>query len=105
MYWVSHGLTEATCRGILRRRVTVLLADIGGTNSRFALPGEDGRPSHMLIVENDSVPDLESAIALYLRETAAQPRAAVLAVAAPVDGSDEIALTNRPWRFHRSALA
>ena len=42
-----------------------------------ARPGPDGRPARMLIVENDTVPDLESAIARYLRETAAQPRAAV----------------------------
>ena len=41
----------------------VLLADIGGTNSRFALAGSDGRPTRMLIIENDSVPNLEGAIA------------------------------------------
>jgi glucokinase len=85
--------------------VTVLLADIGGTNSRFALPGADGRPEHVSIIDNDSVAGLEAAIARYLGETGAQPRAAVLAVAAPIDGADEIALTNRPWRFRRSALA
>src|SRR4029077_40259 len=85
--------------------MTVLLADIGGTNSRFALPGADGRPEHVAIIENDSVADLEAAIAHYLGETGAAPRAAVLAVAAPIDGTDEIALTNRAWRFRRSALA
>ena len=29
----------------------VLLADIGGTNSRFALAGSNGRPTRMLIIE------------------------------------------------------
>jgi glucokinase len=83
----------------------VLLADIGGTNSRFALAGADGRPQRILIFEDDSAASLEAAIARYLDETGARPRAAVLAVAAPIDGGDEIALTNRNWRFRRSELA
>jgi glucokinase len=84
---------------------SILLADIGGTNSRFALAGPSGRPQRIKIIENDTVADLESAIARYLEETGARPHAAVLAVAAPVGGEDEIALTNRSWRFRRSALA
>jgi len=82
----------------------VLLADIGGTNSRFALAGSDGRPAHMLIIENDTVPNLEGAIARYLDETGVHPRAAVLAVAAPLE-SEEVALTNRAWRFRSGELA
>jgi glucokinase len=83
----------------------VLLADIGGTNSRFAVAGPDGRPERVLIIENDSVADLEAAITYYLDETGARPHAAVLAVAGPLDGGEEVALTNRAWRFGRSALA
>ena len=83
---------------------TVLLADIGGTNSRFALAGADGRPTRMLIIENDSVPNLEGAIARYLDESDARPSAAVLAVAAPLE-SEEVALTNRAWRFRPGELA
>jgi glucokinase len=82
----------------------VLLADIGGTNSRFALAGSDGRPTRMLIIENDSVPNLEGAIARYLDESGALPSAAVLAVAAPLE-SEEVALTNRAWRFRPGELA
>jgi glucokinase len=82
----------------------VLLADIGGTNSRFALAGSDGRPTRMLIIENDSVPNLEGAIARYLDETGARPSAAVLAVAAPLE-SEVVALTNRAWRFRPGELA
>lgn len=84
---------------------SVLLADIGGTHSRFALNGAAGRPEHVLIIANDSVANLEAAIARYLAESGARPRSAVLAVAAPIDGSEEVALTNRPWRFRRGALA
>src|ERR1700704_2704725 len=82
----------------------VLLADIGGTNSRLALAGADGRPAHTLIIENDSVPNLEGAISRYLAETGARPDAAVLAIAGPLEG-EEVALTNRAWRFRPGELA
>lgn len=82
----------------------VLLADIGGTNSRLALAGADGRPAQTLIIENDSVPNLEGAISHYLGETGARPSAAVLAIAGPLEG-EEVALTNRAWRFRPGELA
>jgi glucokinase len=78
-----------------------LLADIGGSNSRFALANSAARPERILVIDNDTVVDLEGAVARYLEETGARPRAATLAVAGPIDGED-IALTNRAWRFRRS---
>jgi glucokinase len=83
----------------------ILLADIGGTNSRFAVAGAWGRPEQIVIIENNSVASLETAIEAYLAQTGVGPQAAVLAVAAPIDGSEEVALTNRSWRFRRSELA
>jgi glucokinase len=85
--------------------IPILLADIGGTHTRFAFAGSDGRPECIKIIDNDNFPALETAIARYLEQTATRPRAAVLAVAAPIDGGDEIAMTNRAWHFRRSALA
>jgi glucokinase len=82
----------------------VLLADIGGTNSRFALAGSDGRPEHIRIHEHDASRSLEALISRYLEEIGARPDAAVLAVAGPIDGQ-EITLTNRGWRFHCGELA
>jgi glucokinase len=76
----------------------ILVGDIGGTHSRFALVGDDGRPVRARAYQNDDVGSLENVIALYLRETGAKPSAAVLAVAAPAIGP-EIELTNRDWRF------
>jgi glucokinase len=81
-----------------------LLADIGGSNSRFALANSAGRPERILVIENDTVADLEAAVGRYLDETAARPRAATLAVAGPIDG-EEVALTNRNWRFRRQDFA
>jgi glucokinase len=82
----------------------VLLADIGATNCRFAVCGEDGRPDHVMKLRGDVVASLEAAIARYLDETGARPRAAVLAIAAPIDG-DGVAMTNRAWSFRFSELA
>ena len=84
---------------------TSLLADIGGSKSRFALAKSAGAPERVLVIENDTVADLDAAVARYLEETGARPRAATLAVAGPVDG-EEIALTNRAsWRLRRREFA
>ena len=80
-----------------------LLADIGGTHSRFAVPGADGRPAQTVSWDNNDYGSLEDAIAAYLPRLAASPQAAVLAVAGPITGRD-IALTNRNWRFNLDAL-
>jgi len=84
---------------------TSLLADIGGSKSRFALAKSAGLPERVLVIENDTVAGLDAAVARYLEETGARPRAATLAVAGPVDG-EEIALTNRTsWRLRRREFA
>jgi glucokinase len=81
-----------------------LVADIGGTHSRFALVNSAGWPEGIRVIENDTVADLETAIARYLQDTGARPQTATLAIAGPIEG-DEVALTNRGWRFRRSDLA
>jgi glucokinase len=81
-----------------------LLADIGGSKSRFALANAAGRPERILVMENDTVADLDAAVCRYLDETGARPRAATLAIAGPIDG-EEVALTNRAWRFRRGEFA
>jgi glucokinase len=85
--------------------ISILLGDIGGTNSRFAIAGSAGRPEQIVIIENNSADSLEMAIERYLAQTGARPSAAVLAIAGPTDGGEEVALTNRSWRFRRSELA
>lgn len=82
----------------------VLLADIGATNCRFATCGEDGRPQNVIKLRGDVVQNLEAAIVRYLDEAGARPRAAVLAIAAPIEG-DSVAMTNRAWSFRFSELA
>lgn len=83
-----------------------LLADIGGTNARFALT--DTAVPEIAIVEVRSLPtadyaSLQHAAEDYLQRVGAQPKRAAIAVASPVD-ADEIRLTNRAWSFSRAEL-
>jgi len=80
-----------------------LIADIGGTTSRFALAESGLRPRYIVTIANDAVDSLEAAIDQYLGQIAEMPSSAVLAVAGPVSG-DEISLTNRAWRFRLPEL-
>jgi glucokinase len=86
---------------------TVLVADIGGTNARFALGRRDAQGAVSLAapyeVSNDKFAGPEDAIAAYLREAGARPGAAAFAVAGPVrDGAAR--LTNRDWAFTTDSL-
>ena len=83
---------------------SVLLADIGGSTSRFAVCAPGGRPEKISVIDNESVSGPEAAIRRYLDENDLAPRAAVLAVAGPVAGR-EIKFTNRDWRFNCDQLA
>ncbi|HEU5275389.1 MAG TPA: glucokinase [Xanthobacteraceae bacterium] len=83
---------------------SVLLADIGGSTSRFAVCAPGGRPEHILRIDNETVSGLEAAIRRYLGETNQSPQSAVLAVAGPVSGG-QIKLTNRDWRFDLEQVA
>jgi glucokinase len=83
-----------------------LIADIGGTNARFALTDpEAAEPSILspMALRNAEFASLQHAAEFYLASVDAAPRRAAIAVASPVD-SDEIRLTNRAWSFSRSEL-
>ncbi len=82
-----------------------LLGDIGGSKSRFAIANSACRPERILVIDNDTVANLDAAVTRYLEETGASPQAATLAVAGPIDG-EEVALTNRTsWRFRCGEFA
>ena len=74
-----------------------LVADVGGTNARFALvDGPDGVPSDVRSLPTRDHPGLAEAAAAYLEATGARPSAACLAVAGPVAGGT-YHLTNAGW--------
>ena len=76
----------------------VLIGDIGGTNARFAILSDAyAEAKEFPPVRVADYANIDDAIqAAVLDRTSLQPRAAVLAVAGPVDG-DTIDLTNCDW--------
>ena len=89
--------------GVPKHLSEILLADIGGTNSRFAMLGADGRPDRFAEMRNDDLPSMEAAFARYLDTTGAKPTAAVCGFAGPIlNGS--VRLTNRGWTFNLADL-
>lgn len=84
----------------------VLLGDIGGTNSRFALVrrGETA-PRAERHYENAGFPSFQSAIEAYQAEVGEKASAGVVAIAGPVAG-EVVGPTNLPrWRFNPPTLA
>jgi glucokinase len=80
-----------------------LIADIGGTNARFALATPAGRIESEQILSGADYPDLVQAAAAYLRGISGpRPRRAAVAVATPVTG-DWIQFTNSHWSFSTEA--
>ena len=55
-----------------------LIADIGGTNSRFALVEAQGRPQQVHTYEDDDFKNLEGVVARYLKDTDAAPTIGIL---------------------------
>lgn len=84
----------------------VLVADIGGTNARFALADiGSGLPK---LFRQETLPtaqfaSLQHAAEHYLEKQRIRPIQAAFAVACPVTG-DEIRLTNRAWAFSQREL-
>lgn len=81
-------------------RFPALLADIGGTNARFALlTRAGGQPQKMRTLSCADYPDIVAAIHTYLTSVdAPRPWDAVIAIANPVTG-DRIKMTNHVWSF------
>jgi glucokinase len=85
----------------------IIVADIGGTYSRFALV-EAGRiapdPASIAALANDHYASLSDALADYLGGVGTKPGRGVFAVAGPIDGL-QVKLTNRDWAFNTEEFA
>lgn len=76
-----------------------LLADIGGTNARFALETGPGQIEQIQILRGADYPQFTDAVQAYLKLAGHPPvRHAVVAIANPVQG-DQIKMTNHDWAF------
>ena len=79
-----------------------LLADIGGTNARFALEHAPGAIAAMQTLACAAYPRFEDAARAYLDGVGVAARHAVIAIANPVNG-DAIRMTNHDWAFSIAA--
>jgi glucokinase len=81
-------------------RYSGLVADIGGSNARFALVDDDGEIVAPATLECGRYSSLVEAVAAYLSDCgiSASVKEACFSVACPAHG-DRIDLTNSPWNF------
>ncbi len=81
-----------------------LVADIGGTNARFALVGPERNAlldvRYLVCAEYAS---LTEAIQDYLKTATFMPDRAVISIAAPITG-ENLSMTNHHWRFNISEV-
>ncbi len=82
----------------------LLVADIGGTNARFAISDGEGALQELRVLHAAKFPKIEEAVAAYFAELKRpRPTQACFAVACPAKGP-EIKLTNSSWRFVKEEL-
>lgn len=85
-----------------------LVADVGGTNVRFALAyiDEDNniKLEKLSVLPTENWLYLEDAVTDYLKHVGAKPSRAAIAFAGPVN-KDEVSMTNGTWQFNQSELA
>ena len=88
--------------GLLRAR---LLADVGGTNARFAWQSGPGEPiTDVRVLPCAEYATLQDAIRVYLNDLGhGTPDAVAIAIANPITG-DQIRMTNHHWSFSQSAV-
>jgi len=78
-----------------------LVADIGGTNARFALVETDGDRKRLLDMQQlacADYPTFEDSLSTYLNRVGAHPSAGVVAVAGAVK-NNTVRFTNLNWHI------
>lgn len=80
-----------------------LIADIGGTNARFATVTPHGATENIEVLACNDYDGLTEAATAYLAKAGRTVDKAVIAIAGPVLG-DEFRLTNHPWLMSQKAI-
>jgi glucokinase len=80
-----------------------LIADIGGTNARFAIVNKKGEMENIEVLPCLDYPSLTDAAKAYLKKYNRTAERAVLAVAAPILG-DEIKMINHTWVMSKKKI-
>jgi len=75
------------------------LADVGGTNARFALETAPGVIGEIRVYPGRDYPGIAEAMQQYLKDIkVSRVNHAAVAIANPVDG-DHVSMTNHDWSF------
>lgn len=82
-----------------------LLADVGGTNARFAWQVSAGAPlTDVRVLPGADFPTLQAAMHVYLEGLGhGRPALAAIAIANPITG-DQVRMTNHHWAFSQAAV-
>lgn len=82
-----------------------LLADVGGTNARFAWQAGAGAPvTDVQVLPGADFPTLQAAMHAYLDGLGrGRPSRAAIAIANPITG-DQVRMTNHQWAFSQAAV-
>jgi glucokinase len=82
-----------------------LLADVGGTNARFAWQEQALAPlTHVRVLPGADYPTLQAAMRAYIDSVGqGEPAEAAIAIANPITG-DAVRMTNHHWAFSQSAV-
>ncbi len=85
--------------------MSCLLADVGGTNTRCSVTGDDGKPGPVREFTNREFDSLEALLGHFVGSLppAERPVDGALAIAAPIRG-DEVQMINIDWRFSITAV-
>ncbi len=76
-----------------------IIADIGGTNARFALVDDAGSISNIDVLACAEYKSPGEAAQTYLKRINAKPKTGAFAVATSLDGTDSVSMTNHVWNF------
>ena len=90
---------------MMNRNAPLLIADIGGTNVRFAVVSANGTFKRVWSRKCADFPDLRSAVVSFLEQLPSEdrPHRGAFAIACPTE-DDRIHMTNLDWSFSASAL-
>lgn len=82
-----------------------LLADVGGTNARFAWQDHAHAPlTHVRVLPGADYPTLQAALRAYIDGLGlGEPAEAAIAIANPITG-DAVRMTNHHWAFSQNAV-
>jgi glucokinase len=82
-----------------------LLADVGGTNARFAWQDHAHAPlTHVRVLPGADYPTLQDAMRAYIDGVGqGEPAEAAIAIANPITG-DAVRMTNHHWAFSQNAV-